>query len=108
MKKSASDEIVLVRLGKADWRISNPEGDLLGYVERQHADRYEVVWMTDPLRWGYADSFDAAIAAFGESVRFTGETADKRVKDEHPVTPLFAGRSPRRDTWVRKGRPHVA
>jgi hypothetical protein len=70
----------VVKLDRTDWRISSmtePE-DLLGYIERQRGGRFEVLWMSDPMRWGYADSFDEALVAFSDSLRFTGEVADKR------------------------------
>jgi hypothetical protein len=66
----------VVRLGRTEWRISDtsePER-LLGYIERQRPRRFEVLWMTDPMRWGYAESFGEALVAFGDSARFTGET----------------------------------
>jgi hypothetical protein len=100
----------IVRLGKADWRISsgsNPDV-LLGYIERQRSGRFEVTWMTDPMRWGYAASFDEALLAFGESVRFTGEILDQRA----PVVgvqrePVF--HAARRTTWLKpNGRSSVA
>ena len=56
----------VVRLSRTDWRVSerNVPEQLLGYIERQRADRYEVLWMTDPMHWGYAGSFEEALAAF--------------------------------------------
>jgi hypothetical protein len=102
--------LTVVRLGKTDWRVSsgsNPD-DLLGYIERQRSGRFEVTWMTDPMRWGYAASFDEALVAFGDSVRFTGEILDNRAqvvgvqRDSvfHPA---------RRSSWVKSnGRSSVA
>jgi hypothetical protein len=100
----------IVRLGKTDWRVSSGEGgeELLGYIERQRGGRFEVVWMTDPMRWGYAASFDEAILAFGDSVRFTGEVLDDR------AAVVGSPRSPavtpaRRTTWLKStGRSSVA
>jgi hypothetical protein len=63
-----------------DWRASatGEPDQLLGYIERQRGDRYEVLWMTDPMRWGYAGSFEEALAAFGDSSRFNGEIVEER------------------------------
>jgi hypothetical protein len=102
--------LTIVRLGKTDWRISSgaEPDDLLGYIERQRSGRFEVTWMTDPMRWGYAASFDEALLAFGDSVRFTGEVLDERAQVEgvhrdsvfHPA---------RRSTWRKSnGRSSVA
>jgi hypothetical protein len=99
-----------VRLDKSDWRISSgaDPDNLLGYIERQRSGRFEVTWMTDPMRWGYASSFDEALLAFGDSVRFTGEILDQRARVVgtrresvfHPA---------RRSTWLKSnGRSSVA
>jgi hypothetical protein len=74
------DTLEVVRLGRTEWRVADaatPE-NLLGFIERQRADRFEVVWMSDPMRWGYAPSFESALVAFGDSVRFAGEVTAKR------------------------------
>jgi hypothetical protein len=100
----------IVRLGKTDWRVSSGENaeDLLGYIERQRGGRFEVVWMTDPMRWGYAASFDEALLAFGDSVRFTGEVLDDRAQVVgSPRASVFA--PARRTTWLKStGRSSVA
>lgn len=36
--------------------------------------------MSDPMRWGYAPSFEAALVAFGDSVRFAGEILPQRAR----------------------------
>jgi hypothetical protein len=100
----------IVRLGKTDWRISsgsNPD-ELLGYIERQRSGRFEVTWMTDPMRWGYAASFDEALLAFGDSVRFTGEILEQRARVVGVQRkPVF--RPARRSTWLKSnGRSSVA
>jgi hypothetical protein len=101
-------ELDVVRLGKTDWRVSGAGGELLGYIERQHSDRFEIVWMTDPMHWGYIDSFDGALEAFTDSVRFTGEQSPKRIRDEKPERETTS-HPLRRDTWVKaKRRPRVA
>ncbi len=100
----------IVRLGKSDWRVSSAvdPDELLGYIERQRTGRFEVVWMSDPMRWGYATSFEEALVAFGDSVRFTGEILDDRaLVVGAPRAPLFAGA--RRVTWMKPtGRSSVA
>ncbi len=84
LTKPGSEGLEIVRLGRAEWRISDARVDgpgsarLLGYVERLLRHRYEVVWMTDPIRWGYVETFDEAIAAFVDSSRFGGITATER------------------------------
>jgi hypothetical protein len=100
----------VVRLGKTDWRISSGSSpdDLPRYIERQRSGRFEVTWMTDPMRWGYAASFDEALLAFGDSVRFAGEILDNRaqVVGVHRE-PVF--HSARRSTWLKStGRSSVA
>jgi hypothetical protein len=84
------DWLKIVRLDKADWRVSDARvevaGDngLLGYIERIHAGRWEILWMADPLRWAYEDSFHSAIHAFSESVRFGGTVLAERERWEVP------------------------
>jgi hypothetical protein len=104
------DGLTIVRLGKTDWRISSAGNaeELLGYIERQRGGRFEVVWMTDPMRWGYAASFDEALLAFSDSVRFTGEVLDNRdrVASSRRAS-VFA--PTRRTTWLKSsGRSSVA
>jgi hypothetical protein len=102
--------LIVVRLGKADWRISsvtNPE-ELLGYIERQRGGRFEVMWMTDPMRWGYAATLDEALLAFSDSVRFSGEILDQRAS---VVGPQRSSAFPpaRRASWLKHtGRSSVA
>jgi hypothetical protein len=95
------DGIEIVRLGRAEWRINDAAdpGRLLGFIERQHSGRFEVMWMTDPMRWGYASSFDSALMAFGDSVRFSGDVFDQRAEVEGRSSAASHGR---RSTWVRR------
>ena len=97
--------ITVVRLGRADWRVtsSSRPDQLLGFIERQGSGRFEVVWMTDPMRWGYAASFDEALLAFGDSVRFTGEILDERALVVGRARPATFAPS-HRTTWVRRKR----
>jgi hypothetical protein len=97
------DGLEIVRLGRAEWRVndSTESGRLLGYIERQNAGRYEVMWMTDPMRWGYAASFDEALVAFGDSLRFSGEVFDERAESADRAS--TASRL-RRSTWLRTPR----
>jgi hypothetical protein len=100
--------IELVRLGRTEWRVSDASDParLLGYIERQRGDRFEVVWMTDPMRWGYAASFDDAVVAFADSLRFIGEVFEQRA----PVVGRATSRSrARRATWLKaSGHSSVA
>jgi hypothetical protein len=76
------EHLVVVPLSRTEWRVSevSNDGALLGFIERQASNRFEVVWMTDPMRWGYTGTFDEAVTAFGDSSRFTGEIFDERAE----------------------------
>jgi hypothetical protein len=100
--------VELVRLGRTDWRVTDAAHPdrLLGYIERQRSGRFEVMWMTDPIRWGYAASFDDALAAFGDSVLFAGEISERRA---HVEGRTRATGSARRTTWIKSsGHESVA
>jgi hypothetical protein len=102
------DGVEIVRLGRGDWRVNDAAHPdrLLGYIERQRSGRFEVMWMTDPMRWGYAASFEEALAAFGESVLFVGEVFERRATVEGQTR---AGRPLRRTTWIKSsGHSSVA
>jgi hypothetical protein len=74
----------IVHTGKSDWRVGDSRrdagdpGGLLGFIERLGRGRYEILWLTEPPRWGYADSLKGAIVAFDESVDFAGTKTLKR------------------------------
>ena len=82
--RSTPDWLEVIRIGRKDWRVSDTRrevGDaarLLGFIERISRDRYEVLWMTEPLRWAYLPTMSAAIEAFSDSLRFTGEQVSER------------------------------
>jgi hypothetical protein len=110
MRARVPRDLSVVRLGKTDWRVSSAADPdvVLGYIERQRSGRFEVVWMGDPMRWGYAASFDEALAAFDDSSRFLGDVFAERatvVGREHaPVVSRV-----RRTSWVKStGRSDVA
>jgi hypothetical protein len=93
-RRQPFDGLDVVRLSRTDWRVSKraePE-QLLGYIERQRGDRYEVLWMTDPMRWGYAPSFEDALVAFGDSARFTGEILAERAVSTASARPVRSHR----------------
>lgn len=110
--------LAIVRLGRAEWRVSDAAGDgqLLGYIERLRADRFELVWMSDPIRWGYTDTFDAALSAFADGDRFVGEIFPTRAPLEGRGTRRRVARvalsgdlARHRNTWVgRVDRSGVA
>lgn len=108
-KRTEFESLDVVRLARGEWRVSDAADPdiLLGFIERQAAGRFEVVWMTDPMRWGYADSFDAALVAFGDSVRFSGEVLPQRARAVERGTDMFGlargTARPRRSTWVKSG-----
>jgi hypothetical protein len=96
--QTALSDIDVVRLSRTDWRVSHsgaPER-VLGYVERQRANRFEIVWMTDPMRWGYTTTFDDALMAFGDASRFTGEILDERASESLALVPWWARSRPPR------------
>jgi hypothetical protein len=100
-------ELEVVRLGRSEWRIcdSSDPSRVLGYIERQRHDRFEIVWMADPMRWGYTATLEDALLAFGDSARFAGEVFTQRVEQ---VERRHRGRTesssrvqlPRRSTWL--------
>ena len=74
----------VIRLRRGEWRISDLRVDttdsarLLGYVEKLVGNRFELVWMTDPMRWGYVETFVQAIAGFEDAARFSGHALAER------------------------------
>jgi hypothetical protein len=84
------DWLKVVQLDRENWRISDARVEvadnsgLLGFIERISSRRYEILWMTDPLRWAYEGSFDAAVRGFFESVRFGGTVLAERERWEIP------------------------
>lgn len=104
-QRTEFDSLEVVRLGRTEWRISPAvdPGQVLGYIERQRAGRFEVVWMTDPMRWGYTETFDAALVAFGDSVRFAGEVFPQRATVESRPSRVL-GAPVHRGTWVKPTR----
>lgn len=94
----------VVRLGRTEWRVSEAsDRALLGFIERQRRDRFEILWMSEPLRWGYATTFDSALVAFGDTPNFTGEISPRRT----PLLPMqrvadrgsLSPNAPHRATW---------
>ncbi|HEY5229697.1 MAG TPA: hypothetical protein VIJ11_02245, partial [Galbitalea sp.] len=53
-------------------RDPDDQGRLLGFIERLWPDRYEILWLTEPPRWGYVGSLKLALAAFDDTVAFAG------------------------------------
>jgi hypothetical protein len=98
------DGVDLVRLARTEWRVNDATDPdrLLGYIERQRSDRWEIMWMTDPMRWGYATSFAEALGAFGDSVRFKGDIFDRRASVV--VRERVALSRMHRSTWVKPNR----
>ena len=81
---TATEWLEVFRTGKSDWRVSDSRRDsgdpdrLLGFVERLGRAQFEILWMTDPLRWGYVGSLPAAVAAIRDRVEFAGPQLLKR------------------------------
>ena len=84
IKRTPYPTLEVVRLGRSEWRVSaaSERGLLLGYVERLRADRFEVLWMSDPIRWGYTSTFDDAMAAFAGTGAFVGEVFPARAPSD--------------------------
>jgi len=65
-------DVEVVQLSHTDWRVSDARalptdtGRILGFIERTDRGRYELVWLAEPPRWAYVDSFTDAVAAFGD------------------------------------------
>lgn len=100
-------ELEVVRLGRGEWRIceASDPSRVLGYIERQRHDRFEIVWMADPMRWGYTATLDDALLAFGDNARFAGEVFTQRVEQvarggrtRTELSPRV--QLPRRSTWI--------
>jgi hypothetical protein len=75
---TAAEWLEVVRTGKTDWRVSDSRrnsGDperVVGFVERMGRARFEILWMTNPLRWGYVGSLRDAMAALLNPDEFEG------------------------------------
>jgi hypothetical protein len=60
--------VQLERLDGSYWCVSDSRIDdadparLLGYVERLGRHRYEALRLSDPVRWDYCETLEAAIA----------------------------------------------
>jgi hypothetical protein len=86
---SAAEWLEVIRTGRSDWRVSDSRlasGDperIVGFVERLDRLRYEVLWMTDPMRWAYVESLAAAVAAIRDRVEFVGPQLLQR-QERHP------------------------
>jgi hypothetical protein len=93
LRHPASSTLECIRLSPTDWRISevspvNGEPSrILGFIERYAKGRFEILWMSDPVRWAYVGTFDEALAAFDDSVRFTRSVFAERQIDQSPPRP---------------------
>jgi hypothetical protein len=93
-------------LSRTEWRVldATDAGRIVGFIERLSGGRFEIVWMSDPMRWGYAKSFDEAVAAFSDGASFAGEVFLERA--DVAGSPRSAARAERgsggsrRSTWV--------
>jgi hypothetical protein len=110
IQQTPYSSLEVVRLGRFEWRVSSESesSELLGYIERQRTGRFEIVWMTDPMRWGYTATFDDALIAFADSARFGGEILAQRAEElatrqraRTEVSPRE--QLPRRSTWIESG-----
>jgi hypothetical protein len=111
-QRSPFDSIDVRRLGRSEWRISDASDleRVLGFIERQASDRFEIVLMSDPVRWAYVESFESALLAFGDSGRFGGELLSHRVtslgrqpRSQRTGTRRSAHIPHRRSSWVDQG-----
>jgi hypothetical protein len=109
------DWIEITPLDRHEWRISDariPSSDpahLLGYIEQQSHHRFEILWMTDPIRWGYAETFTAALNGFADAEEFVGRIEVERDRVNAPPPPLLLSRGiHRRSTTAAATGRHVA
>jgi hypothetical protein len=95
------------KTGRNDWRVTRVNDDSLqplGFVEQLGPRRFEIVWMSDPIRWGYADSLDDAILAVADGMRFAGEVSDEPESDIDRDDAPLRHRTHHRETWLRRGK----
>jgi hypothetical protein len=104
----------VVRLGKCDWRVSDSRVDkadgarLLGYIEQIGRFHYELLRITDPLRWAYVESLAAATAAFIDNTTFRNETFAEREYEAPPPQAFSPDQECRRPGVVRGDGQNVA
>lgn len=112
-QRTPFESIDVRRLGRSEWRIADAADPdhILGFIERQGHDRFEIVLMSDPVRWAYAESFESALIAFGDGGRFGGEllaqraTSPDREARSHPARVRRSSHIPRRrSSWIDQGR----
>jgi hypothetical protein len=104
--------VEVVRVGRCDWRVSDSRiavtdpGHVLGYVEKFSRSQFEVLWMTNPMRWGRVDNLAAAIANIahgrsfgdtttaerGESIRQRPTLLPHRIRHRTATTPVLGER----------------
>lgn len=100
--RPAGAVLEVIRLDRSSWRISDSSIDehdprrLIGYVERVAANRYEVLWLTDPVAWAYVASFDDALAAMADRNNFLGTIEPQRDPSIDAPTALLFHRINRR------------
>jgi hypothetical protein len=100
----APDWLELFRLTRTDWRVSDSRLDpsdpqrLLGYIERLGPKRYEVLWLAEPVGWGYVTSLKLATAAFADISQFGGVVEPRRLRNRdakgEPLLHRIRRRSP--------------
>jgi hypothetical protein len=104
----------VLRLSSTDWRVSDSRlaasdpDRLLGYVERFLRDRYEVLWIGEPMRWAYQVSFEAALDAFVGGERSSESSTDERDRSAPPVRAWRPRRVHRRSRNVEPRGLHAA
>jgi hypothetical protein len=80
---SVPEWLEVVRLGHTDWRVSDSRVDsadprrLVGFIEKLPTGRFELVWITYPIRWGYTDTLSAALSGMAEGAQFAGAIAER-------------------------------
>jgi len=110
---STTLSVDITQVSKTDWRVSNSADQVLGYVEQLSSHRYEVMWLTEPLRWGYTSTFPDAIAAVAGADESVAEiwperdeesqVADHRYDSASVTPPPLAVRAHHRATWQSSG-----
>jgi hypothetical protein len=95
------DWLAVIRVGRKEWRISDSRidasvsGHLIGFVEKLPTGRFELVWITEPIRWGYSDTFAEAVAGMADRTAFVG-ASDRRESFGAPPRPSAFHRIRRR------------
>ena len=111
---SVPEWLEVVRLGRTDWRVSDSRvesadpGRLVGFIEKLPPGRFELVWITYPIRWGYTDTLSAALSGMAEGVRFDGAITERDSSVSTSLSSPFRRIHRRAATENDRSTSHVA